>query len=89
MGDVQLEPVQPEPGLGTAQPGQGVSVIDQPSAISSRTTIIMSRVVWKMTALVSRVENLRIFSCSSGSLAAITPWLLNRRPSQARASSRC
>ena len=25
MGDVQLEPVQPDPGLGTAQPGQGVS----------------------------------------------------------------
>ena len=25
MGDVQLEPVQPEPGLSTAQPGQGVS----------------------------------------------------------------
>ena len=39
---------------------------DEPAWARSRTAVIMCRVVWKMTALVSRVENLRIFSCSWG-----------------------
>jgi hypothetical protein len=43
---------------------RSAGVICQPSAISSRITVIMSKVVWKMTALVISVENFRIFSCS-------------------------
>jgi hypothetical protein len=38
----------------------------------------MSTVVWNTTQLVSRVENLTIFSCSSGSLSAMTPPLPKR-----------
>ena len=38
---------------------------------------MMSRALWKMTRLASRVLSLISFSCSAGSLSASTPLLPN------------
>jgi len=40
-------------------------------------TVIMSMVVWKIAQLASSWLNLIVFSCSAGSLSAMTPWLPN------------
>ena len=54
-------------------------------ALSIKLLQIMKQITSsEKTALVSRVENLRIFSCSSGSLSAITPALPNRHQEENR-----
>lgn len=53
-----------------------------PPCGSWRITAIMSSAVWKITQLASKELNLIIFSCSAGSLSAMTPSLPNRSPAR-------
>ena len=46
MGDVEHEPVQPEPGLGTAQPGQPVMA----AGLSCTSQVRNSCTLWQVTA---------------------------------------
>lgn len=49
--------------------------ISHPSSSSWRTISAMSRVLWKITAFLSRALNFIAFSCFTGSLSAMTPRL--------------